>query len=374
MNKLPYIFFNRDSIHRRKVQKMIYYWFKCLNISKYLKGDSMKKAISVLFLGFFAMGMVASPLYSWGSATHVYIVDQIGKKFGLRNMNEIYGAASPDLFNYLFGTAYQRYLHDQTHGVSGDESFLKLWWAAKRWGFQKSLAYGFVSHNDVWAADFTAHHEAQTIPDPGVLPEEYDPGWVIVQAFDLNAIWGLAEYLWSIKKEGVPDNVVFSFAIEICHNIIEAAGDVVMVEEDPLLGMKLSSSALLRDSSFPELLVDAYADDFAFQYDMTFETAAQIIRDAEKEFRKMMILLGTALMQDKETARQLLAQQMADLAQAYLETDFNLPSYNEIFLKLDEGLKYAIDLCETGNSYLDEVQETIKFVRSNLLLNRIYYF
>lgn len=334
----------------------------------------MKQALLVLFLIFFTMGMVATSLYPWGSATHVYIIDHIGKKYGLRNVNEIYGAVSPDLFNYLFGAAYQRYLHDQTHGIPGDESFLKLWWAAKKWGFQESLAYGFVSHNDVWAADFTAHHEAQTLPDPGVLPEEYDPGWVIVQALDLNAIWGLAEYLWSIKKEGVPDSVVFHFAIEICHSVIETAGDIVMIEEEPLLGMKLSSSALLRDSSFPELLVAAYADDLAFQYDMSFETAAQIIRDAEKEFRKMMILYGTALMQDRETARQLLAQQMADFAPVYLEKLFNLPSYNEIFLRLDEGLTYAIDLCEAGNSYQNEIQETVTFVRSNLLLNRIYYF
>jgi hypothetical protein len=374
MNKLPSLYFMCDSIDGRKVKKMIYYWLKCLYISKCLKGDCMKKPMLVLFLAFLTMGMAVSPLYPWGSATHAYIVEQIGRNFGLRNVNEIYGAISPDLFNYLFGTAYQRYLRHQTHGISGDESFLKLWWAAERRNFQKSLAFGFLSHNDVWAADFTAHHEAQTLPDPGVLPEEYDPGWVIVQAFDLNAIWGLAEYLWSIKKEGVPESVVFTFAIEICHNIIEAAGDVVITDEDPLLGMKLSSSALLRDSHFPELLVDAYADDFAFQYDMSFETAAQIIRDAEKEFRKMMILYGTALMQDKETARKLLAQQMADFAQAYLEEDFHLPSHNEIFLKIDEGLTYAIDLCVTGNSYLDEIQETVKFVRSNLLLNRISYF
>lgn len=333
----------------------------------------MKKAILVLLFIIFTSSLVPFPLYPWGSATHVYIIEQIGKKFDLRNLNEIYGTVSPDIFNYLLGTGYQRYLHDQSHGFSGDESFLKLWWAAGRTGFQKSLAYGFVAHNDVWGADFTAHHQAQSLFDPGVLPEEYDPGWVIVQAFDLNAIWGLAEYLWSIRKEGVPDAVVFYFAIEICHNVVETAGDLIMKEEDPLLGIKLSSSALLRDSSFPELLVDAYADEFAFKYDLTFESAAQIIRNAEKEFRKMMILYGTALMQDKETARQLLAQQMADLSLFYLEEYFNLPSQNEIFLKLDEGLTYAIELCKEGRSYVNEIQETIKFVRSNLLLHRIDY-
>jgi len=334
----------------------------------------MKKAFYFLFLVLFALTFIPSAAYPWGSATHAYIVDHVSKKLGLSRINEIYGATSPDMFNYLFDAVFQQYLHDQTHGGHGDESFLKVWWAANKQGYQKSLAFGFVSHNDIWATDFTAHHEAQMHPDPGILPDGYDPGWMIIKAFDLNAVWGLAEYLWSIKKEGVTDAVVFYYAIEICHNVIETAGDVVMMSVDPQLGMKLSSSALLRDPSFPDLLVEAYADDFAFKYDMPYKDAAQIIKDAEKEFRKMMILYGTALMQDKDTARQLLAQQMADLAQVYLGKYFNLPSYNEIFVKLDEGMMYAIDMCETDNSYLYEIQETIKFVRWNLLLHRIYYY
>jgi hypothetical protein len=339
-----------------------------------LKVFRMKKTLYYLFLVFLALSFIPSAAYPWGSATHAYIIDHVSKKLGLSKINEIYGAACPDMFNYPFAAVYQQYLHDQTHGDPGDDSFLKMWWSAKKWGYQESLASGFVSHNDMWAADFTAHHEAQTHPDPGILPDGYDPGWVIIKAFDLNAVWGLAEYLWSIKKEGVPDDIVFYFALEICHSIIETAGDIVMMSMDSQLGMKLSSSALLRDSSFPDLLEEAYAGDLAFKYDMPYEEAAQIIKDAENEFRKMMILYGTALMQDKETARQLLAQQMADLAQGYLGKYFNLSSYNEIFVKLDEGMMYAIDMCETDNSYLSEIQETIKFVHSNLLLHRIYHW
>lgn len=334
----------------------------------------MKKALLLLFLVLLTLTIIPTSMCAWGSATHAYIIDQVSRKLGLNRMNEIYGVTSPDMFNYLFDAVYQQHLHDQTHGNRGDGSFLKVWWAANKSGYQKSLAYGFVSHNDVWGADFTAHHETQTLPDPGILPDGYDPGWVVIKAFDLNAVWGLAEYLWSIRKEGVTDAVVFYFAIETCHNIIETAGDVVMMSLDPQLGMKLSSSALLRDPSFPDLLAEAYADDFAFKYDMPNEEAAQIIKDAEKGLRKMMILYGAALMQDKETARQLLAQQMADLAQSYLGKYFNLPSFDEIFVKLDEGLMYAIDMCETDYSFLDEIQETIKFVRWHLLFHRIIYF
>ncbi|MCL4477241.1 MAG: hypothetical protein M1508_13645 [Nitrospirae bacterium] len=39
--------------------------------------------------------------------------------------------------------------------------FLKVWDASRN-EVERSLAYGFVSHNDMWGADFTAHHSGRT--------------------------------------------------------------------------------------------------------------------------------------------------------------------------------------------------------------------
>jgi len=69
------------------------------------------------------------------------------------------------LFNYLFLIPelmpFSQYLQGQVHGTPGDESFMKVW-DSSRCGLQRSLAYGFLSHNDVWGADYTAHHKACT--------------------------------------------------------------------------------------------------------------------------------------------------------------------------------------------------------------------
>ena len=318
--------------------------------------------------------------FSWGSATHVYIADHIGKRLGLRNTNEMYGAVAPDIFNYMFGLEYAEYLHDQTHGVPpNDEDFLKLWWEAKNWNYQKSAAYGFVCHNDVWAADFTAHHSARTLSGPW-LPPGYDPGWVIIKAAELESFWGLSAYL-APKLHSMPpgfpgtsDQFVMYIALEICHNVIEAAGDVVLKDMDPQIGLKISLSALLRTHSFPSLLVDAYAGDLSSLFGMSGEEAAQVIIDAEKEFRQMMIMYGAALMQDKETAKHALAQQMAELAQAYIGSYFTLPPYEEILGELDHGMSLAVAVCEAGDCFRNEVQETIKFVRWNLLSHQIWYW
>ncbi len=63
----------------------------------------------------------------------------------------MYGGVAPDLFNYLFAP-YQPYLDGQTH-----DDFLKVWEAAgpRQNSVKRALAYGFVSHNDLWGADVT---------------------------------------------------------------------------------------------------------------------------------------------------------------------------------------------------------------------------
>jgi hypothetical protein len=67
---------------------------------------------------------------------------------------------------------YRDYLYDQTHHY-----FLKVQEAVK-WGYEKSSSYGFLSHNDLWRADSTAHHAWRTL-----LPDE---GYVITKAKILN--------------------------------------------------------------------------------------------------------------------------------------------------------------------------------------------
>ena len=139
--------------------------------------ETKSKMMKVLALGllFLVVGFFSSEAYPWGFATHTYINDHLGKTKRNQNMDEIYGAVAPDAFEYLFNfPSYLGFLSDQTH-----TEFLKVW-NVPRTGLGKSLAYGFVTHNDVWGADSTAHRLGLTFGQ--------DEGYIIAKAKLLAAI------------------------------------------------------------------------------------------------------------------------------------------------------------------------------------------
>src|SRR5512143_1119519 len=112
----------------------------------------MKRLFMAVSTVFCAVFFFAQAAFSWGWAVHTYIDDQFSTKWGLRNGNQVYGGLAPDLFTFRFDApAYRAYLFDQTHN-----NFMKVWDAAQSKP-EKALAFGFVSHNEVWGVDSTAH-------------------------------------------------------------------------------------------------------------------------------------------------------------------------------------------------------------------------
>jgi hypothetical protein len=116
----------------------------------------MKKRHMMLWTIFLALVLLPSMAFSWGSATHAYIDDQLNKTKSTKNLNEIYGGMAPDIFNYMFESPYLQDFYIATH-----YDFVKIWNVSKN-SLDKSLAYGFISHNDMWGADYTAHHSGIT--------------------------------------------------------------------------------------------------------------------------------------------------------------------------------------------------------------------
>ena len=49
-----------------------------------------------------SLGVLSSMAFSWGSATHVYIYEQLKKLGAIPNTNAIFGVIAPDVFNYMF--------------------------------------------------------------------------------------------------------------------------------------------------------------------------------------------------------------------------------------------------------------------------------
>ena len=312
--------------------------------------------ISVLTI-FIGLALVYSTAFPWGSATHAYIDDQIGKRLGPEDKNEIYGGMAPDIFNYAFDLPQPiyDYLRAETHGVYGDstddEYFMKVWNQAS-WGFQENLGYGFVSHNDMWGADSTAHWNARTNPGEG---------YVITKAIVLEVALSDA---WVLLGIAHPD--YYPLRVELCHNLIETAGDIIIRRIDRRIGQKVMTSALVRHRSFPDLLVSAYAQDLHVNTGLSYEEAVGLITTAEKEFRKMMILYGNALVRSEDKAIQLLAEQLSELAEIFI----GIPVSPEL---TEDALRAAISVLEMYGDYYTEISLTIDHVLSGLESHGVSY-
>ncbi len=228
---------------------------------------------------------VSATSFAWDKGTHAYIADLLRKKAGAQNIEEMYGAMAPDAFNTLFtapGIAYQGWLYEQTHF-----EFMKVWNAA-RTGSEKSAAAGFLSHNNVWGADVTAHTGSLTL-DPS-------EGYIITKAKILHSIlMGDESYAALFGSEEAQ-----AVAIEICHNLVEAAGDVILKGYDPELGGKLVALVSRPNANVQKLMIDAYAAELSLfsastPYPLSSDEAAGLIAQAENEFRMGAIGYGYLL-------------------------------------------------------------------------------
>ncbi len=307
----------------------------------------MKKRHMMLWTIFLALVLLPSTAFSWGPATHAYIDDHLGKKWGFENMNELYGGMAPDIFNYMFNyPAYIGYLYGQTHN-----EFLRVWDEAKsRQG--KALAYGFVSHNDVWGADFTAHDSGRTFGQ--------NEGYIIAKAYILKA---KLEQIPEYNALQLPDDK----ALEISHNLVETGADILVKRKrmDPFIGQKIITSTILRSPEFPFLLVKAYAGEFSKYAGISYLEAAGLITSAEWEFRKTMILYGQALTQDKARAIQLISEQMAELAKSYLAVyKITLPEGVNLTPLIKFAIEQSVEICK--DDFKGEIEATINFVDREL--------
>ena len=322
----------------------------------------LQKFCALLGVVFLLVMFSTSNAFSWGSATHAYIDDQIGKKLPLQNLNEIYGGMAADIFNFypdVFeeGTAnYHMYI--QTH-----YNTLALWSQAKKaTNLGKALAFGFASHANgqpppphpapytyIYAgADYAAHG-----------PSGNDLGYYIIDK---------SKYFWEnvLQPMGIISDE--TIGLSVSHNIIEFAIDIMVVYEMPdgnRIGNKLINSALLRSPEFPVLLVKAYADGLASALGMTHFEAANTIIAAERNFRKTILIYGQGLVQKSENE-----------AINYVASLLSQLGYDVYGITVDPGVVAnaiigAQALCRPD--YAAKIRETKKFVREQMANAGIAY-
>ena len=237
-------------------------------------------ATPVLVLG--CLSLMAATAYPWGYATHAHIADRLNRPANGENWDAIYAAMAPDMFNAWFDFELQTILVLATH-----EGFDNVWNAAQT-DAGKRLAYGFISHNDLWGADFTAHHNGRT--------QGARIGYVVAKAQQLADMEDGPLFLLGFPEE---------LRIELCHYIVEFEVDILMKRLDPAIGYKIMLAAENRNNEFPGLLAAAYPD------------YAWLFGPAEALFQQSMMSYGELLTLDEDEAMAAVAIYLAGLASVY---------------------------------------------------------
>lgn len=325
---------------------------------KFIKTKKSFVSVGVIFL---ALICFSSNAFAWGSATHAYIDDHLYKKRGLTDPaelnNRIYGANGPDVFNYMFN-AYYVYLYPQTHN-----NFMAVWKNANTEN-EKALAYGFVSHNDVWGADFTAHHSGKTYGR--------GEGYIVAKAYELKS---KLQQVPEFNALGLPDSV----ALEVSHNLVESGVDILTKRLDPGIGQKLMDSAINRSDEFPALLSNAYATGLAGQFGINQDEAAGIIHATEGAFRDFLIGYGYILTKDEATALQMISEQMAGLAINFLDS-YGIPlvwpdgtaiTSADLLPLIQFAISTSMEIC--ANDFEKEIRATTGWANGKLSSNGITY-
>lgn len=312
-----------------------------------------KKSRTTILLIFCLLLTMPTAAYPWNQSTHAHIADRLSAPAGHDNLLEMWGSVMPDSYNYIFDpTLCPGWVADWTHGnfFPYSDTFLKVWNVA-RTSVEATLAYGFVTHNQAWGADYVAHIS-------GLRPGYENDGYIIIKARQL------------LTTPVDPANPQLTFggafadlqmseemALLVAHVITEYAIDIRLGNEvDPLLGRKLATAARSETKSFADLQVQAFATDYAaYCFGGDTSNAASALTAAEKGHRKDMIFLGHAISQPEPVAAQLLAEQLVALL-----SDMGLSIPVEI---LKTAIVSSMAICD---DYKTEIDTTVEFVGKSL--------
>lgn len=322
----------------------------------------MKKSTVIFGALFLSVLLFAPAAFPWGWTVHTYIDEQFATKWQLRNANQVYGGLGPDLFNFRFDApAYREYMQARTHN-----DFMPVWNAAQSKP-GKALAFGFVSHNEIWGIDSTAHHAGLTFGQVGTIPGHPDAGgYVVAKAYTL---MGILNQIPQFAALQLPEPVVLTVA----HELVERGVDLLMKNLDPMIGAKMAAAALPPNPNFPLLMERAYAGDLASHFGISRIDAVKFLTSSERQFRQTMVLYGQVLLQDDATAVALMAEQLEEMAKAFLAA-FGLPPLPDnadIKPLLQFGIVQAMALC--APDFATEVAATLEFVEQQLAAHGISY-
>ena len=305
----------------------------------------------VAVLGALAVPQVA---LAWGSATHFHFGKRLGHLLGYANVQEMYGAALPDVPTLMFSNPQQQAFYEQTHFeyltfVSQARSLLS---------YKKAMAFGFASHNGDWGADATAHKHAITLRGP-------NDGYVNEKVKQLEPLLRdlLKQFLKANgKTEAEAETLALLLAPVLADTCIEAAVDFLVSENEfKAVGIEMILAAETRDAFAPTMLASAYSSDVL---------PAPVIIAAEALNREYIKTYGGVLALPSWSRLDALSQAIATLATNVL----NAPPYNLLFTVPTPLIRDSLDLAilYVKHDYSKELAATLAEVGRQLRLHGIW--
>jgi hypothetical protein len=316
--------------------------------------------------------------FGWGNATHVYFAKELGAKFGFSNMHEMYGCTLDDCFNLVLtqeGQTLAAMMHADAMPV----------WTVARGPIQKSLAFGFMTHNQQWGADLTAHTKSFAFPsfidpvtgEPGGYAIE--KGWELMPAVQ-------PVLLPMLLAAGIPpdDYVVEGKVVQpgattlvmligpsLGHDLSETAVDLLLKRNiDRAIGVEMMLAAKCRPACAGELLAAAYANALSgYTGTMNPDEAAAFIIESERVYQKSMQQYGMAFsLPEKETIA-LLSEQTVLVAEAFIGAALVQAGYQNksVTVRAEDVtalLTAAIDVVK--RDYAREISKTLCFIEKGL--------
>lgn len=302
-------------------------------------------AVSVLVL-------CAQGAWAWGNATHMYLARQLGSKLGPVNACEMYGSVLPDVFAYAFD-ANGRFMYDVMH-----HNFMPVYNAAWKPGL-KAVGFGFVSHNDTWGADHTAHHQGFTTGGEGYAIAK---GGVLAPHI-IPVLVGI------LNEAGLPspdaDYVAGLLAPEMGHDLSETAVDLLVRRNlDRGIGARMMLAASTRPADVPQLIADVYAADLAAASGIPVEDARALLIGAEREYKSVITQYGLAFTLPEERTIALLAGQTAPIAEMLIEANVPGLDVTVTAAQVEGFIRAAITVVE--QDYARELAATLRYVERGL--------
>lgn len=307
--------------------------------------DRRKNRMLSALAALFALAAPAATL-AWGAGTHTYVAVHTykleGRLEGRDFCRRVLGANGPDLFNYPFTDEVQLLagvLHRR------DASANVAPWLAATTADERSLGFGFASHNDAWGTDSTAHYDGITAGNTN--------GYVIAKAAVLGdlllpAIWAQFPYL--------PEEVARGLSREVSHQFVELGVDFLLARADPGVGPALAATAACYDpASDPDFLVRALLP--FLSRELPGPLAEAMTRALLPQFVAGLAQNGQALAVPFEYGLPAIAWATAEQSASYLEyKGLPPPPPEQLYPLIVQGILQAMDLCRPD--FMAEISAT----------------